>query len=363
MDGMIAIISHIVATLYMLKSKYNKAATIGIWAMYAILSFVIMKTQINLAVGFLTMLIGHFILFFVTTEGSLGEKLFLILTYSNSFCICLGAKLYISTYVKNISALSIISIIILILMHLFLYKVLIKKHKKAKGNFENGWSKLNVVLALYLVQFVTQYAFSVDADTVGTSVYNFIVFSFILYTTLMVFYMLVEGTAEKNKRVAENRKLKNIAYLDSLTKLKNRTAYKEFVKNSKNSRDEDDVFVVVVMDVDNFKHINDTRGHIEGDKVLREVASELKEYFRDKDCELFRIGGDEFVMVSKEMNAIDVEEHMCALNEKTAEKIDITLSFGCAIVDFDTPDSFDSAFEKADKMMYQNKKKKPEPKQ
>lgn len=356
----ITMASHIVAPLYMAKRKYNKLITIGLWILYVCAFMGIMRVQNSVVVGFFGTLIAHLVIFFITTQGTMGEKLFLFLTYSNSFCVCLGANLYASVFCKSAYALNIINVAIFLLMHIFLYKILIPKHKKSKAFFENGWSKLNIILLLFLMQFANQYAFNVDADTAGLTIFNFIAFSLILYLTLMVFYILVEDNAEKNKRITENRKLINIAYIDALTKLKNRTAYKEFIKKSQeqHTENEDDVFLVSVMDIDDFKNINDTYGHIKGDKVLREVAEILEEYFQGDQCELFRIGGDEFVLISKAMNAVDLEEHMRIINEKTTEGPDITLSFGCAIVDFNNLNPFDVAFDKADKMMYLNKKEK-----
>lgn len=49
-----------------------------------------------------------------------------------------------------------------------------------------------------------------------------------------------------------------------------------------------------IMDIDNFKHLNDTQGHQEGDRVLQRIAQVLLSHFRRTDDELFRLGGEEF---------------------------------------------------------------------
>ena len=170
----------------------------------------------------------------------------------------------------------------------------------------------------------------------------------------------VRDVAEKNEKAIENDELKHVAYIDALTSMQNRSAYVRFIKrqvlNHKNNSGTS--FSFVIMDVDDFKHINDTKGHAAGDEILRQVGTFLTEYFEPFNCESFRIGGDEFVLLLEDMSLPDVEEQMKKMNEELFAKIGVTVSCGCTDVDFDKSKPFDSALKTADKIMYNNKQKK-----
>ena len=87
--------------------------------------------------------------------------------------------------------------------------------------------------------------------------------------------------------------LEHIAYHDSLTNLPNR---RMFVKKLEEGISENKYGAVMLLDVDNFKGINDTLGHLYGDKVLKKVAEEL-EYIKDEKMFVSRFGGDEFLIL------------------------------------------------------------------
>lgn len=87
--------------------------------------------------------------------------------------------------------------------------------------------------------------------------------------------------------------LKHKAEHDQLTGLINRTAFDEIKKTLENSKDP---VALVLIDVDFFKEVNDTYGHVTGDKVLQHVAHSLKASFRTTDY-VGRTGGDEFAVI------------------------------------------------------------------
>jgi diguanylate cyclase (GGDEF)-like protein/PAS domain S-box-containing protein len=96
------------------------------------------------------------------------------------------------------------------------------------------------------------------------------------------------------------RRLQHLAHHDALTGLANRTLLQERLKSAleaaKANRTQG---ALAFLDLDNFKHINDSFGHEAGDAVLREVASRLRASMRDEDT-VARLGGDEFVLVIAE---------------------------------------------------------------
>jgi diguanylate cyclase (GGDEF)-like protein len=93
-------------------------------------------------------------------------------------------------------------------------------------------------------------------------------------------------------------KMENLAHHDLLTGLGNRVALDQFLKQAKNSGKS---LSFLYLDLDGFKKINDVYGHQSGDLLLKDVANRLKESTR-KDDAVFRLGGDEFLVVLRSPN-------------------------------------------------------------
>lgn len=87
--------------------------------------------------------------------------------------------------------------------------------------------------------------------------------------------------------------MENLAHHDLLTGLGNRVALDQFLKKANNLGHS---LAFLYLDLDGFKQINDSHGHQTGDMVLKEVANRLKESTRKEDS-IFRLGGDEFLIV------------------------------------------------------------------
>jgi len=92
------------------------------------------------------------------------------------------------------------------------------------------------------------------------------------------------------------------ANYDSLTDLPNRNLFNERLSHAINiARRSRDRVALLFLDLDNFKHINDTLGHLLGDELLRQVADRLRSLFRESDT-IARLSGDEFVIIINEAN-------------------------------------------------------------
>lgn len=356
---LIIVFSHIVGALYIQKQKYNKLLTACFWGAYAIFAMCVMIFQENIVYGFFELLFMQAIIFYITSIGSIGEKLFLFLTYSNSFCIYIGVNTILSNLLGNIAYVLPCTLGILILIHMLLYKILIPSYRKSKVFFTSGWWKYNIVLILFMMQFLNQYAFF-DGYNEGL-VYDFIIFSIIFYLTLILAFDSVKNVALTNKKSTENEELEKIAYIDALTKLQSRVSYMQFTKkqalyhknNIANSS-----FVFVMTDIDGFKKINDTRGHVAGDEILKCVGAVINEHFKHFKCHSFRIGGDEFVLLFEQKQISDVEDQIIKMNEKLYNSYKIKMSYGCCEVNFDNEKPFEVAYKKADMLMYSNKEQK-----
>jgi len=151
--------------------------------------------------------------------------------------------------------------------------------------------------------------------------------------------------------------------LDSLTELPNRAAYEE-VTQAEYARWKryGQPLSIVIADIDFFKKVNDTYGHIAGDKVLKVVARTMNLEMRETDF-IARYGGEEFVILMPEtpMNAASIGADKvrlavanCPFHFKD-KKVPITISLG--IAEFTGDDTIETAFQRADKALYAAKEK------
>lgn len=98
-------------------------------------------------------------------------------------------------------------------------------------------------------------------------------------------------------------KISFLAYHDSLTNLPNRVLLKERLDQAIKHADRDGrSFTLMYMDLDNFKNINDSMGHAEGDQLLVDVANNLRSILREKDT-IGRLGGDEFILLFDDIDS------------------------------------------------------------
>lgn len=106
-----------------------------------------------------------------------------------------------------------------------------------------------------------------------------------------------ELTREIQTRIAMEKRIRQFAFYDFLTGLPNRRLFTNRLERTilvASRRDKP--FVVLFLDLDSFKTVNDTMGHALGDKLLKEVAKRLKDSLRKSDT-VARIGGDEFFIL------------------------------------------------------------------
>lgn len=148
-----------------------------------------------------------------------------------------------------------------------------------------------------------------------------IVYLYILFV-ISIFSMLF--TSYSNQLAIENKKISDLAIRDALTGLYNRTHLYSFY--------DDLIYIPVLADIDFFKNINDTYGHDEGDRVLKNLAKIFLKYAKDT-FKVFRFGGEEFLIISSLSNETTEAIIIDMLNEirsslKTVDNKVITVSFG-----------------------------------
>ncbi len=156
--------------------------------------------------------------------------------------------------------------------------------------------------------------------------------------------------------------LQTQAYTDALTKVGSSTSYHELIHelNAKVAEGAAD-FYVLMCDVNSLKEINDAFGHECGDEYIRGAANALMRGFGD--ARIFRAGGDEFVVVAEGFKQDQVDEGVretdvaiAEFNESSECPAELAISHGMAHFEPERDTSFEDAFARADKMMYDNKR-------
>lgn len=168
-----------------------------------------------------------------------------------------------------------------------------------------------------------------------------------------------------NEQMEQSKKLEEMSQktkYDALTNVYNRDAFVQeisvFLEESKKENRQNGA--LLLLDLDNFKEINDTLGHVVGDQVLQEVAFSLKSAVRKSDL-VGRLGGDEFVVLLKDMEdlssirtcAEEINKVLTKTYEKNGSAVTVSVSIGIAIAEKGM--TFQELYEKADVVLYEVK--------
>lgn len=148
------------------------------------------------------------------------------------------------------------------------------------------------------------------------------------------------------------------ASLDPLTRIANRRTFdrmcQQWLETDKSQ------FVLALIDLDDFKSINDTHGHSVGDKVLQAVAQALKTSLRSSDL-VARFGGDEFAVLGSGLTLGQAESRLRAVTTKLASATVIPgsnsgITVSCGIAECSSGDTIDSLVHRADQALYEAKR-------
>ncbi len=177
---------------------------------------------------------------------------------------------------------------------------------------------------------------------------------------IAIFCLVGMVVSYKIFRRISNPSFKDKYNVDQLTKLKNRNAFETDMENI-DARGKAKDLAIVVIDIDNLKMVNDTRGHDMGDKYIVATSACLSKN-AGENMVVYRIGGDEFIVVARGTNEKEVLSYikMCkACKFDLYEGADKELSFSCgyAMHSKNRASIFDT-YKEADVDMYKNKKKR-----
>lgn len=184
----------------------------------------------------------------------------------------------------------------------------------------------------------------------------------ILILVFVAILMVISIMNAANYRKS-NRELREQAETDLLTDLYNKVATETKIKDYLANEGKNKKSIMFVLDIDNFKKINDTMGHAFGDEVLSTLGHQLKSEFRINDI-IGRTGGDEFIIFLKDLKddaALKRESERVATffkNFKVGEytKYSATASIGAVEIPSDGTE-FEALYKAADKALYLAKKR------
>lgn len=172
--------------------------------------------------------------------------------------------------------------------------------------------------------------------------------------------LVLTNIEQYEKLVDSENKLLHLSYHDSLTGLYNRTYINNFLENNKMDR----FLTIFMFDIDGLKFVNDTFGHLEGDKLITAASDIIQRCFRETDI-VARIGGDEFMAVLPDCETEMAEsfklrlENMIRLhNQQVLEThLKISMSSGFAVTQRQI-ESIEALMRQADEKMYIEKREK-----
>ncbi|MFA6878656.1 MAG: GGDEF domain-containing protein, partial [Fusobacterium sp.] len=191
------------------------------------------------------------------------------------------------------------------------------------------------------------------------SIKAFIIGIILIFIILNIIYYF--RINKKNKLI---QRVTALSKKDSMTKLYNRDTFEEIVTKLLESENLSKHSAFVMMDIDSFKSINDTYGHLIGDKVIIKVTNLLKKAFKYSDV-LGRMGGDEFAgfiynidsvnYVNSKIERLIADINNCMIEEKDGiNKIVVKCSFGITFIKGEKK-TFERIYKEADDALYKAK--------
>lgn len=219
--------------------------------------------------------------------------------------------------------------------------------------------RVNFVSTRYIPEFDLFLIILKDNDVVYERLIDRLKFNFIIGLLITVIVAIIVSVVLK--RYYHN--LEMLARFDTLTGALNRralfTIFSHMVKEKKRN---DRNFSLVLIDIDDFKSINDRFGHQAGDEVLKTFSETVSEMIREVDV-WCRWGGEEFVLVLGDCSAVQAEGVVEKIRQATS-KLDVLsaghltlkLYFSAGVVEHREGEELEQMVERADKLMYQAKK-------
>jgi diguanylate cyclase (GGDEF)-like protein len=210
-----------------------------------------------------------------------------------------------------------------------------------------------------LVEDFNWYLIVMENETLGeVRIHNTMIFNIAISLGITIIVLIIAAVTLGN----DQKKLEAMATTDKLTGVPNRQMFDFlFAQFSKSSLRRKTPLAILLIDIDHFKFVNDSYGHLAGDQVLQHLAKGFTEVLRGGDDVLFRWGGEEFMILAANCNieqAAQLAERIRAFAEDQAvylgdTTIKITVSVGVA--ELKPEERSDTLISRADRALYQAK--------
>lgn len=212
-----------------------------------------------------------------------------------------------------------------------------------------GWKKGAVITLVYL--FII---FLIAYDGIGVwqdGLWTPMAFTRLIFSSLSVLLIVVMMDIALTQSI---QRIKILSEVDVLTNAYNRRKITSILQSEmkQSSRYEDDL-ALILLDIDDFKKVNDTLGHQEGDRVLQSLSKHIKSSLRSSDS-FGRWGGEEFLIIIPQISQENAKKIIEKLRLSINETQTVTCSFGLSI--YQDKENMDTFVNRADKAMYQAKK-------
>jgi diguanylate cyclase len=227
-----------------------------------------------------------------------------------------------------------------------------------------GWRGVLVAAGIYLASFaaIGLYVFLYTTNS-GSSVASLVIENYVAAGMVLCFLSVLAKYRDNAQRISvQYEMLEKIAFLDALTSLPNRRRMYDVIQEQLElAHRYQTPFCIALLDIDHFKRINDTLGHIKGDEVLVQVAHLLRAEVRVTD-QLGRWGGEEFLLV---LSHISLAEALAALGRSRQvvetqiklEDEDRAVTVSCGVTAYLPGDSATSLLQRADDALYEAKER------
>ncbi len=217
-----------------------------------------------------------------------------------------------------------------------------------------------------LILFIGLPFFQHSTDVLVGHYVNLVVFILISFIcSRIIFYNYCHDFNNKILLDKMHLNLRQLSYLDELTNIPNRRSLNYYIESKYLNKSKSGAYISVIMiDIDFFKQFNDRYGHVEGDKVLVEVAEQISLSAADTDNFAARIGGEEFIYI---VDNLSLEETMEIAEELRKSVMDLeiphessmngflTISLGISSVELVSENDVFKCIEDADKALYKAK--------